>query len=218
MSERRACQLVSQPRGTQRYQPTQREDEDPLTQAIIELASQYGHYGYRRITALLQHADWRVGKDRVERIWRREGLKVPEKQKPRGRLWLNDGSCVRLRTLKPRVSRSRRLIRGVEGGWVYQGQERHSPGSGVRGTETELRWSSFLGTRYFVSTGGRDETTIREYIRNQEKEDQRLDQMNMSSCLAAEMSSISPDLVLSRFYDSQSTERLASCANLGCRV
>jgi putative transposase len=97
MSERRACQLVNQPRGTQRYQPTQREDEDRLTQAIIELASQYGRYGYRRITALLQRADWRVGKDRVERIWRREGLKVPEKQKARGRLWLNDGSCVRLR-------------------------------------------------------------------------------------------------------------------------
>ena len=97
MSERRACRLVNQPRGTQRYRPTQREDEDALTQAIIELASQYGRYGYRRITALLQHAGWQVGKDRVERIWRREGLKVPQKQKPRGRLWLNDGSCVRLR-------------------------------------------------------------------------------------------------------------------------
>jgi len=97
MSERRACQLVNQPRGTQRYQPTQREDQDRLTQAIIELASQYGRYGYRRITALLRRADWHVGKDRVERIWRREGLTVPQKQKPRGRLWLNDGSCVRLR-------------------------------------------------------------------------------------------------------------------------
>jgi putative transposase len=46
---------------------------------------------------LLQHAGWRVGKDRVERIWRREGLKVPKKQKPRGRLWDNNSSCVRLR-------------------------------------------------------------------------------------------------------------------------
>ena len=58
-----------------------------------------GRYGYRRIAALLPRAGWRVGKDRVERIWRREGLKVPQKQKPRGRLWLNDGSCVRLRPL-----------------------------------------------------------------------------------------------------------------------
>ncbi len=99
MSERRACLLMGQPRGTQRYRPIQREDEDRLTQAIIQLASQYGRYGYRRITALLQHAGWQVGKDRVERIWRREGLKVPKKQKPRGRLWLNAGSCVRLRPM-----------------------------------------------------------------------------------------------------------------------
>ena len=86
MSERRACQLVNQPRGTQRYQPTQREDEDRLTQAIVALASQYGRYGYRRITALLVRAGWKVGKDRIERIWRCEGLKVPKRQKPRGRL------------------------------------------------------------------------------------------------------------------------------------
>ena len=100
-SERHACQLVDQPRGTQRYQPTQRSDEDALTRAIIALASQYGRYGYRRITVKLRDAGWMVGKDRVERIWRREGLKVPQKQKPRGRLWLNDGACVRLRPEHP---------------------------------------------------------------------------------------------------------------------
>ena len=61
------------------------------------LASQYGRYGYRRITALLREAGWSVSKDRVQRIWRQEGLKVPQKQKARRRLWLNDGSCVRLR-------------------------------------------------------------------------------------------------------------------------
>jgi putative transposase len=96
-SEHHACHLVHQPRGTQRYQPTQRNDEDALTRAIITLADRYGRYGYRRITIKLREAGWNVGKDRVERIWRREGLKVPQKQKPRGRLWLNDGSCVRLR-------------------------------------------------------------------------------------------------------------------------
>ena len=68
MSERQACRLVNQPRGTQRYQLTQREDEDALTEAIVELASQYGRYGYRRITALLKRDGWQVGKDRVERI------------------------------------------------------------------------------------------------------------------------------------------------------
>ena len=97
MSERRACRLVNQPRGTQRYQLTQRADEDGLTQAIIAAANQYGRYGYRRITAVLRDDGWHVGKDRVERIWRREGLKVPQRQRPRGRLWFNDGSCVRLR-------------------------------------------------------------------------------------------------------------------------
>jgi putative transposase len=97
LSERGACRLLGQWRGTQRYIVTQREDEDALTRAIIQLASQYGRCGYRRITALLRNAGWRIGRERVQRIWRREGLKVPQKQRPRGRLWLNDGSCVRLR-------------------------------------------------------------------------------------------------------------------------
>jgi putative transposase len=74
-----------------------RTDEDALTEAMIALAVEYGRYGYRRIAVKLQEAGWQVGKDRVQRIWRREGLKVPQKQRPRGRLWLNDGSCVRLR-------------------------------------------------------------------------------------------------------------------------
>ena len=64
---------------------------------IVELARQYGRYGYRKIAALLQQAGWVVNDKRVERIWRREGLKVPEKQPKRGRLWLADGSCMRLR-------------------------------------------------------------------------------------------------------------------------
>jgi len=97
LSERHACRIVGQPRGTQRYTTLVRADEDALTQAIIALASQYGRYGYRRIKSLLDEAGWDVGCDRVQRIWRREGLKVPKKQRPRGRLWLNDGSCIRLR-------------------------------------------------------------------------------------------------------------------------
>ena len=72
-----------------------------MTRAIVTLASQYGRYGYRRITVMLRDAGWEVSKDRVQRIWRREGLKVPQKQRPRGRLWRNDGSCVRLRPERP---------------------------------------------------------------------------------------------------------------------
>ncbi len=68
-----------------------------MTRRIIELATRYGRYGYRRITALLQSESWRVNHKRVERIWRKEGLKVPKRQSRRGRLWLNDGSCIRLR-------------------------------------------------------------------------------------------------------------------------
>ncbi len=71
-------------RGTQRYVPMVRTDEDALTEVIIALASEYGRYGYRRTTAKLQEADWQVGKDRVQRIWRREGLKVPQRQRPGG--------------------------------------------------------------------------------------------------------------------------------------
>lgn len=97
LSERRACRLLGQWRGTQRYPVVVRADEEELTAAIIVLAERYGRYGSERITGLLQMAGWQVGKDRVQRIWRREGLKVPQKQRPRGRLWLNDGSCIRLR-------------------------------------------------------------------------------------------------------------------------
>ena len=97
ISERWACRVASQPRAVQRYLPTVRADEDALTQAIVAFAAEYGRYGYRRVTALLNEQGWSVGKDRVQRIWRREGLKVPKKQRPRGRLWLNDGSCWRLR-------------------------------------------------------------------------------------------------------------------------
>lgn len=77
------------------------DDEERLTAAIIEMATQYGRYGYRRITALLRQAGWLVNKKRVERIWRREGLKVPRKQPKKGQLWLNDGSCLRLRPERP---------------------------------------------------------------------------------------------------------------------
>jgi transposase InsO family protein len=76
-------------------------DEAPLTEQITELAAAYGRYGYRRVTALLRADGWRVNHKRVERIWRREGLKVPKRQPKRSRLWLSDGSCVRMRAQYP---------------------------------------------------------------------------------------------------------------------
>ena len=97
VSERRACAVLGQHRSTQRKLPCPREDQAALTADIIRLAEQYGRYGYRRITALLRREGWAVNAKRVARIWRREGLEVPQKQPKRGRLWFNDGSCIRLR-------------------------------------------------------------------------------------------------------------------------
>jgi putative transposase len=101
ISERRACSVVGQPRATQRRKPKIRDDEAALTEAIVRLAKTYGRYGYRRVRQLLVDEGWRVSVKRVYRIWRREGLKVPKKQPKRGRLWLNDGSCIRLRPERP---------------------------------------------------------------------------------------------------------------------
>ena len=97
MSERRACRVLRQSRSTQRYLSSVCDDETPLTRRIIELASVYGRYGTPRITSLIRRTGWHVNHKRVERIWKREGLQVPKKQPKRGRLWMNDGSCVRLR-------------------------------------------------------------------------------------------------------------------------
>jgi len=102
VSERRACHAVGQVRSSQWRRPTGRGDEEPLTEAIVSYAGDYGRYGYRRITALLRADGWPVNVKRVHRIWRREGLKVPRRQPRRRRLWLNDGSCLRLRPCWPR--------------------------------------------------------------------------------------------------------------------
>ena len=80
--------------------PTLKPDEDELTRNIVLIASNYGRYGYRRVTAMLNNSGMVVGKDRVQRIWR-QGLKVPQKQPKRSRLWLNDGSCIRFRPEHP---------------------------------------------------------------------------------------------------------------------
>ena len=97
VSELRACRVIGLYRSTYRYEIKKLPDEDALTSRIIELACQFGRYGTMRITALLRADGFHVNHKRVERIWRQQGLKVPQKQKKRGRLWLNDGSCLRLR-------------------------------------------------------------------------------------------------------------------------
>ncbi len=98
ISERRACKVLAQTRSTQRRQPVVADDEPRLVKRMVELATQYGRYGYRRITAMLRWEGWKVNHKRIQRLWRREGLKVPSKQPKRRRLWFNDGSCIRLRS------------------------------------------------------------------------------------------------------------------------
>ena len=85
VSERRACRVLKQHRSTHRYVPKSRDDEDRLVRDMTERARQYGGYGYRRIAAMLRDAGWQLNDKRVERLWRREGLKVPMKQPKRGR-------------------------------------------------------------------------------------------------------------------------------------
>jgi len=99
MSERRVCRVLDQARSTQRYEPLMRDKDDLLRKDMIRLATQYGRYGYRRITICLNQEGWQVNHKRVERMWILEGLKVPQKQPKRKRLWFNDGSCIRLRPL-----------------------------------------------------------------------------------------------------------------------
>lgn len=97
MSERRTCRALGFSRSSQRYARQVADDEPRLAADIVRLATQYGRYGYRRVTKMLGREGWRVNHKRVERLWRREGLKIPKKQPKRRRQWLNDGSCVRLR-------------------------------------------------------------------------------------------------------------------------
>jgi len=97
VSERRACRVIGLARSTQRHRARVPDDEPRLVTRMIELATTYGRYGYRRITGLLRGEGWTVNHKRIERLWRREGLKVPQRQPKRGRLWLADGSCIRQR-------------------------------------------------------------------------------------------------------------------------
>jgi len=96
-TERRACRVLGLNRTAYRYDPVKRDDEDDIRGKVIELACNYGRTGYRQVTYLMRNSGIAVNHKRVERIWREEGLKRPQKQIKRRRLWLNDGSCVRLR-------------------------------------------------------------------------------------------------------------------------
>ena len=113
ISERRACRVIGQSRNTRQRKRHVPDDEPRLVKRIAWLACAYGRYGYRRITVLLRWDGWRVNHKRVQRIWRDQGLTVPQKQPKRKRLWINDGSCIRpRRTQRNRVWSFRLAARG----------------------------------------------------------------------------------------------------------
>jgi len=95
LSEPGACLILGVPRSTMRYQEVPQADETPLRHGVLEVANLYGRYGHRTVFDLLSAAGWRRSEALVRRIWAEEGLKVPAKQPPPGRLWLHGGSCVR---------------------------------------------------------------------------------------------------------------------------
>ncbi len=89
--------MLGQPRSTQRYAVRERDDERPLVQRMLSLARRHPRYGYRRIWALLRLDGYRVNRKRVYRLWRKAGLKVPQKQRKRRRLGHSGHGCVRHR-------------------------------------------------------------------------------------------------------------------------
>jgi putative transposase len=97
VSERRACQVINQPRTSQRYQAKPRDDERALVKRMLELVRQRPRFGYRRIAALLRKEFWRASATRIYRLWRREGLKVPQKKRKRRRLGKSENGCHRRR-------------------------------------------------------------------------------------------------------------------------
>ena len=97
VAERRACRVLQINRNSYRYEPVKRREEDEIRTAIIRLVTNYGRVGYRMVTCMLRNEGILINHKRVERIWRQEGLKLPKKQVKKRRLWLTDGSCIRLR-------------------------------------------------------------------------------------------------------------------------
>ncbi|MDQ3183793.1 MAG: IS3 family transposase, partial [Actinomycetota bacterium] len=105
VSERRACRVIAQPRSSQRYEGRKADQDCPLLERMIALSRENPRYGYRRVWAKLRREGWPVNKKRVHRLWRKEGLKVPDKQRKRRRLSIllgtSENSCTRRQATHP---------------------------------------------------------------------------------------------------------------------
>jgi transposase InsO family protein len=100
-SERRACRTVGQPRSTQRYRPRPQPENARLTARMLELVRRHPRFGYRRIWWLLRREGWKANRKRVHRLWRRQGLKVPSRQRKKRRLGSGENACSRRRAERP---------------------------------------------------------------------------------------------------------------------
>src|SRR5438445_529363 len=101
VSQRRACKALAWARSSQRYVRRTSEAEQRLTARLRALSRAHPRYGYRRMTALLRQEGWRVNRKRVQRLWRREGLKVPQKQRKKRRLGGSANGAARRRAEHP---------------------------------------------------------------------------------------------------------------------
>ena len=95
VSERRACQVLGQPRSSQRYISTKADIDTALSQRLVALSRENPRYGYRRVWALLRREGWRVNRKRVQRVWREAGLMVPSKECKRRRMGASENSIMR---------------------------------------------------------------------------------------------------------------------------
>ncbi len=101
VSERRACRVLDQPRSTQRYRPQEKSGEQEVVKAMHAIAKLHPRYGTPRVTRLLRDDGFRLNHKRVERLWRVEGLQVPQKQRKRRRLGTSAHGCIRHRPEYP---------------------------------------------------------------------------------------------------------------------
>jgi putative transposase len=101
VSERRACQIAGQHRSTQRREPVVACDDAGLRARLRKLSRDRPRWGYRRAHAELLGEGWQINRKRVQRLWREEGLRVPQRRRKRQRLGHSTVPASRLRAERP---------------------------------------------------------------------------------------------------------------------
>jgi len=155
-SERRACEVIVQPRSTQRYRGRKRSKDAALVAELRRISAAHPRAGYRMASALLRRAGMEINAKRVQRLWRQEGLKVPRRQRQRQRLGNSEAGTQRLQAERGNQVWSYDFIfdqtedRG--GGGDKRGLVKGEPGGGSNGCRSAMssagswwRWKSSGG-------------------------------------------------------------------------